>query len=359
MTVPIIFLEEYCMKSVILLLLSLLLFGCSVNYDNPEQAIDPSEFPLSPSDPRAKLSIDFGKYKDFSFPPDFDDEQRSVTESNDILIYDLKRNQESVLKSDQIENPTIDRSNAYQGKYASIFSDPNKAIIGTDDRQKVGDPTEFYYSRFVVKLYLKFPFIDASATGVMIGPKTVLTAGHCVYWFNTLENGKGYWANSIRVIPALNDGYTPYGDAWGTVFCTSREWTDNRNPKQDWGIIELDRNIGYHTGWAGMAVVSDPSKMVGKVVRSFGYPGDKDFGMGMYTDYDLVIGMDDALIDFNIDVLHGQSGSPIYLESDLGVTRAIYSRNTGGHNYAPYLNQNLFNTIHQFKNEHVQDPVLW
>lgn len=78
-------------------------------------------------------------------------------------------------------------------------------------------------------------------TGTLIGPRTVLTAGH---------NIKGQSPTNIKVIPARHGDDTPL---FGTAVSTSLKLpTDyRRGTRTDYGIVILDNEIGKTAGYWG------------------------------------------------------------------------------------------------------------
>lgn len=91
-------------------------------------------------------------------------------------------------------------------------------------------------------------------TGFFIGPRTIITAGHCVYLHE-----HGGWARSIEVIPALSNESRPYGSAVSRIFKSVAGWTKEKNRNQDYAAIILPNNsqLGTQTGTFGFSVMKD------------------------------------------------------------------------------------------------------
>lgn len=186
-------------------------------------------------------------------------------------------------------------------------------VFGADDRSRVNTTTAFPY-RTTCKLFMRFPNgRNYVGSGVLVGAKYVLTAGHCVY-----NRDYGGWATRIEVVPGLNNTYKPYGSALGVRFRAFADWTSGQDWDADMALITLDRSVGNSTGWLPYAYTG----FEGKHGQSLGYPGEKlpGPGLGMYY----VAGTleragswpfyNDYQIDISkMDVTPGQSGSGVYI----------------------------------------------
>jgi hypothetical protein len=90
----------------------------------------------------------------------------------------------------------------------------------------------------------------------------LLSAGHCVYNHDPLQDGSGTgagfaaemwaWPAQTDVVdPVYPQGWTdfPYGVAKMTFQTTYNAWIDNSDFNWDMSFISLDRRVGDHTGW--------------------------------------------------------------------------------------------------------------
>ncbi|HEY5997684.1 MAG TPA: trypsin-like serine protease [bacterium] len=189
-----------------------------------------------------------------------------------------------------------------------------ESIIGVDSRLRVGTTTT-YPSRAIVYLYVVFPNTAAySCTGWMIGPRTVATAGHCVY-----SAGDGGWATSIKAYPGRNGSTAPYGYRWGYRVFSPPGWTGSASQFYDYGAIQLAGTaIGNTTGWFGFRWQTSNSFPGYFTVR--GYPGDKigTLAATMWTMNGAVLAGGTPTTTYGkklwylMDTYGGQSGSPIY-----------------------------------------------
>ena len=154
------------------------------------------------------------------------------------------------------------------------------------------------------------------ASGVMVGPRHMLTCSHAIQWL------PGNTAGWVKFTPAYFDGSAPFGIAWGTMIYWEELKvfgpTINRTEGQhDYVAVVLDRRIGDLTGWMGSRSWSDDWD--GEPYwRHIGYPGD--LAGGQRPSYQRDIALDGSFWDREVhtrifhqgDVWPGQSGGPYF-----------------------------------------------
>lgn len=180
-------------------------------------------------------------------------------------------------------------------------------IVGSDERVRITPTTTYPYSAI---LYVEVTYPNGytgKGTAFMIGENLAATAGHVLY-----DAAYGGWATSVKVWPA-KDGYglwnNPYGTANAVALHTSNLWIENSDLNYDWGLIELDENIGEDTGY--FTVKYRDMSLTGTNITITGYPGGElqyyQYSMsGTITDYT------DTTITYTIDTEDGQSGAPVH-----------------------------------------------
>ena len=155
--------------------------------------------PLSRSDPRAQLDPKLLEAQPMPAPQwesqallppgEGEREVRYVPSTRQTFIAPPKAAGFKIQGRDQVR---MDEGHAPR-RGASIAQ-----VVGPDDRVVVGNTAVFPWSTHC-KLYMTFPNGDTMiGSGTLIGPRTVITAGHCVY-----SHDKGGWATEIEVIPGF------------------------------------------------------------------------------------------------------------------------------------------------------------
>lgn len=183
-----------------------------------------------------------------------------------------------------------------------------EVIIGTDDRIRIPNTTQIPWRR-ICALRITFPSgATYRGSGFLIGPRSLATAGHCVYLHN-----QGGWARRVEVIPGCNGSARPFGQAVSTSFRSVVGWVTNKKPEYDFGCIVLPPGSfgGSNLGSFGFAAF-DAAKLLAQPAVLAGYPGDKPFAelWGMARKIKTVTA---KTLIYDIDSMGGQSGAPVYI----------------------------------------------
>lgn len=221
-----------------------------------------------------------------------------------------------------------------------------EVIIGADDRVRV-NPTTAYPWRAICGLRIRAANgANYIGTGWMISPRTVITAGHCVFLHDA-----GGWARSIEVIPALNDGSRPHGSHTGTMLRSVTGWTQGKNRENDYGAIILPPNNrpGVQTGTFGFAV-RDDAFLRNALLNLSGYPGDKG-GAQQWFHALKPKAISSRVINYDIDTMGGQSGSPVWvLQNGQRYAVGIHTNGSTSGNSATRIVTDVFNNMTNWKN---------
>jgi V8-like Glu-specific endopeptidase len=249
-----------------------------------------------------------------------------------------------------IEVPALDAlpKEAFFASYSELLpkmESISEVIIGTDDRVRI-NTTTIYPWRAVCAL--RITARDGSrwiGTGWLVSPRTVITAGHCVFLHD-----HGGWARSIEVIPGINDASRPYGSCSSNNLRSVQGWTQNKNRDFDYGAIILPANcrLGDRTGYFGYAVRND-AYLLSSTVNLSGYPGDKRGNQKWYMAR-RPKSVSSRVIYYDIDTMGGQSGAPVWIK--IGTARycvGIHTNGASSGNSATRIAVPVFNNIMAWK----------
>ena len=208
-----------------------------------------------------------------------------------------------------------------------------ESVIGVDERVRIMD-TDLPPWRMICALRMRGPSgAGAIGTGWFIGPKTVLTAGHCVF----SNHFFGGWASSIEVIPGLVGPGTdpklrPYGSVTSERLSSVDRWIEAEDADFDMGCIHLDEPKGEEVGWFALGALS-AEELTGYRVNVSGYPADRGAGFEQYHAANRVLSVTDRRVFYEVDTYGGQSGAPVWVHESEGsppLAVAIHAYGTGG-----------------------------
>jgi len=236
---------------------------------------------------------------------------------------------------------TLPRSCDYE------YGDSPESVCGEDDRVHISKTSSVPWRMICQLIVTRADGRKSRCTGWFISPRTIMTAGHCVY----SHSGKIGWAQSIEVIPGMDARSRPFGSATGTKFFSVEGWTKSRKPTHDYGCIVLPESspLGSKTGWFGFARLSDNS-MKNLLVNNSGYPGDMKFGTQWFN-AGRVGEVTDKRFEYMLDSAGGQSGSPTWRSSQ-GKRHVIGIHAYGGcPNKSTRINATVFKHIKDWKKQ--------
>jgi len=194
-------------------------------------------------------------------------------------------------------------------------------IFGTDNRLVFQDTTYPWSTVGLVQTN------RGSGSGVMIGPRHLLTVSHVIDW----TAPEGYAADWVRFTPSFFDGNAPFGESYGVhIYWYVKEDGDGfisgNEGNYDYVVVVLDRRLGETTGWMGARGYNDDWDDL-SAWSHMGYPTDLNSGQRPTWQGGFKVNGTDAAaqsILHQADVFPGQSGGPVFgfWDGDVG-PRAI------------------------------------
>ncbi|EKQ66710.1 V8-like Glu-specific endopeptidase [Leptolyngbyaceae cyanobacterium JSC-12] len=223
-----------------------------------------------------------------------------------------------------------------------------EVVIGTDDRVRVMDTKIIPFKRIC---HLKIQAANGRSylgTGFFVGPRTIITAGHCVY-----IHGQGGWARQIMVTPGRNEKAEPFKSFTATSFRSVKGWVNSKSRNYDYGAIILPKSAAVSTeiGSFGFASYSN-ANLLNKKLNTAGYPGDKPAGT-MWFHGRKAKSVQPRTITYDIDTAGGQSGSPVWVRGTDGkrIVVGIHTNGSPAGNSATRITQPVFNNLKRWRTE--------
>lgn len=242
----------------------------------------------------------------------------------------------------EIDNDVQESLNFYKEAIApsiislesSVISPYNlNSIIGTDDRTLVTDTSQYPYT-CVARLTITYTNGNVGyGSGCMISKRLLATAGHC------LIDDDGSHAQIIKAEFGLNGSYCFYTTTDVSTYIYYGGY-NGYNSATDYGFVYFNSNVGNITGSFGV----NTAISVNDTIHTAGYPGDLSSGQCMYETSGTVSYVDVNILHFDLDVMGGQSGSPLYIigTDDNPYLVGMVSGSTDEYNVGRRLNYGLF-----------------
>ena len=202
-----------------------------------------------------------------------------------------------------------------------------ESVIGVDERVRILD-TDLAPWRMICALRLRGPMGTAIGTGWFVGPRTLLTAGHCVFSTRFF----GGWVDSIEVSPGRSGTKFPYGTVTTRRVSSVDRWIEHEDADFDIGCIHLDEPLGKQVGWFGVGALAAVD-LTRHLVNVSGYPGDRGAGTEQYHHRNRIQEVTGRRVFYDVDTAGGQSGAPVWIhptETSPPIAIGIHAYGAGG-----------------------------
>jgi V8-like Glu-specific endopeptidase len=200
------------------------------------------------------------------------------------------------------------------------FEDPAgllESIIGTDERVRIPDTLKYPYRAIASLLITANDGTQYVGTAWFVSPRTLVTAGHCVFIKNSGRPNREGWVKSIQVMPGRDGIKLPFGTVTSTQFFTVKGWAETGDEAYDYAAIIVPTEVGKRVGWFGYGVFPD-AELQNALINVTGYPGDKrgsEQGT-LWHDSRRTAALSSTKVFYELDTMGGQSGAPAYMIRD-------------------------------------------
>jgi V8-like Glu-specific endopeptidase len=223
-----------------------------------------------------------------------------------------------------------------------------ETVHGPDDRKQITNTSVYPWRAIASLLITAADNSQWIGTAWFVSPRTLITAGHCIFIKGSGVPGRDGWVKSVRVMPGRNGSSLPYGSVTSTTFHSVNGWTNNGDQNFDYGAIVLPTPLGDTVGWFGYGVYSD-ADLQATTGNIAGYPGDKPSGT-MWYDARKIASVNSRKVYYNIDTAGGQSGAAVYrIKDGKRFAFAIHAYGGATTNSGTRIIQAVYNNITNWK----------
>lgn len=232
---------------------------------------------------------------------------------------------------------------------ASFGAPPQlETVFGRDERVQITNTKQYPWRLSASLLITASDNSQWIGTGWFISPRTLVTAGHCVYIKGSGIPGRDGWVKKIQVMPGRNGTVLPFGGISATEFWTVQGWGEKGLENYDYGAIILPAVFPEDLGYLGVGVFED-ERLLQATVNIAGYPGDKPGGT-LWYDHRQVGSINPDKVYYAADTAGGQSGACVYIFNNgerTGIAIHAYGGNTA--NSGTRISSQVFANLEAWK----------
>lgn len=195
---------------------------------------------------------------------------------------------------------------------------------------------------------------EHSGTGWFISPRTLVTAGHCIFVFSPGSPTHGI-VRSILVMPArdgeMSADESPFGwaEAPRENLRVHPNWVNNRDIGFDYGAIILlpEAPLGQQVGFFGYGHFLDQD-LNGSEPTLTGYPDNVAEDGTQWFERNRIRQVTETRVRYDIFTATGQSGSPVFFRSN-NIACAIHTLGESPFNSGVRINASVVAQLDEWK----------
>jgi len=199
----------------------------------------------------------------------------------DFLLHDIQSDRTTVIPMSRLGSGLEGGSGNYQfgGIWNGVFNSEGQRTFS--DLEIANSPSTFPRST-ACRLRMQFTDVNGNqwvfvGSGHLVDAETILTAGHCVYTDQFVDNNGitrvvNDWADWIEVYPGSHQGTNHWGRADSSTLGAFTGWTEDGDYDWDIGVIRVTRAVGMLAGWTGWRWGDSCSTITDRVYHNFSFP---------------------------------------------------------------------------------------